>query len=74
MTEAGASGPCTLQRNDTLSFTLGPGAQPASFTGSYSFVTTPAIGASCADQLTAEGGVYGALPCVVVYSLTGKAQ
>ncbi len=71
-TETGA-GACTLQRNDTLSFTLAPGATPASFTGSYSFTVTPAIGANCSDQLTARGGGYGTLPCTVTYALTGTA-
>jgi hypothetical protein len=73
-TDAGASGPCTLQRNDTLSFTLAAGATPASFTGSYSFTVSPAIGANCADQLVQSGGGYTKLPCTTTYTLTGKRQ
>jgi hypothetical protein len=72
-TEAGA-GACTLQRNDTLTFTLAPGVSPASFTGSYSFVVNPAIGANCSDQLTVHGGGYSTLPCLVTYKLTGTAE
>lgn len=71
--DAGA-GPCTLQRNDALRFTLGEGAAPASFSGSYGFTMTPAIGATCSDQLVAGGGGYSALPCTVTYALTGKLQ
>jgi hypothetical protein len=72
-TEAGA-GACTLQRNDTLSFTLAAGAAPASFTGSYSFTVAAAAGASCADQLTSAGGGYATLPCTITYSLAGTRQ
>jgi len=71
---ATGSGACTLQRNDTLSFTLAAGATPPSFRGSYSFTTSAASGADCADQLVQNGGIYGALPCTVVYSLSGTAQ
>jgi hypothetical protein len=74
MTEAGASGACTLQRNDTLTFTLPSGAAPGSFTGSYSFTMSAASGANCADQLTANGGGYGALPCTVTYGMKGTRQ
>jgi len=73
-TEAGAAGECTLQRNDTLTFTLAASAAPASFTGAYSFTVIPAIGANCSDQLVANGGGYGALPCTITYKLTGKTQ
>lgn len=72
-TDAGA-GPCTLQRNDTLTFTLAAGGAPASFTGSYSFTVTPAIGAACSDQLVAHGGGYAALPCTITYTLAGTRQ
>jgi hypothetical protein len=71
--DAGA-GPCTLQRNDTLSFTLAAGASPRTFTGAYSFTVAPAVGASCADQLVTHGGGYGALPCTVTYALAGSRQ
>jgi hypothetical protein len=69
-TDAGA-GACTLQRNDTLGFTLAAGASPASFTGSYSFTVSPAIGTSCSDQLVSGGGGYTALPCTITYSMNG---
>jgi len=72
-TDAGA-GACTLQRNDTLAFTLAAGAAPASFTGSYSFTVSPAVGANCSDQLLAGGGGYTALPCTITYSLDGTRQ
>jgi hypothetical protein len=71
--DAGA-GACTLQRNDTLAFTLAAGASPASFTGSYSFTVSPAIGASCSDQLLSGGGGYTTLPCTMTYSLSGTRQ
>jgi len=72
-TDAGA-GPCTLERDDTLRFTLAAGAQPASFTGSYAFTVTPAVGASCADQLVAQGGGYAQLPCTITYTMAGTLQ
>ena len=72
-TEAG-SGKCTLQRNDTLSFTLAAGTTPASFTGTYTFITTPANGANCSDQLTSGGGSYGVLPCTIAYTMKGTRQ
>jgi hypothetical protein len=72
-TDAGA-GACTLQRNDTLAFTLAAGASPASFTGSYSFTVSPAIGANCSDQLLSGGGGYTTLPCTITYSLSGARQ
>lgn len=67
----GSTGACTLQRNDTLTFTLAAGARPASFTGTYGFTVSPSIGASCSDQLTAHGGGYGTLPCTITYALSG---
>ena len=70
----GGSGACTLQRNDDLTFTLAAGTAPASFTGSYSFTVSSANGANCADQLTANGGGYGKLPCTITYGLTGTRK
>jgi hypothetical protein len=72
-TEAGA-GACTLQRNDTLQFTLAAGSQPASFTGSYGFTVEQAVGANCADQLASSGGGYATLPCTITYTLNGTRQ
>jgi hypothetical protein len=70
----GGNGPCTLDRMDTLTFTLPSATAPQSFVGSYGFSVSPASGASCSDQLTTYGGGYGALPCTVTYNLTGKRQ
>jgi hypothetical protein len=70
----GGNGACTLDRMDTLSFTLPPGNAPASFTGSYSFTVSVASGSICTDQLTTSGGGYGTLPCTVTYSMNGKRQ
>ena len=70
----GAAGACTLQRNDTLRFTLAAGSAPAAFTGSYAFIMTPAVGAECSDQLASKGGGYAALPCTVSYSLAGTRK
>jgi hypothetical protein len=67
-------GACTLQRSDTLSFTLGPGAAPTSFTGAYTFTVGAASGANCADQLSVHGGGYDALPCTVSFALRGTRQ
>ena len=72
-TDAGV-GPCTLQRNDALRFTLAAGASPGSFTGSYGFTMMPAAGSTCTDQLAAHGGSYAALPCTITYALTGKLE
>jgi hypothetical protein len=70
----GSAGACTLQRNDTLTFTLAAGATPASFTGTYSFTVSPAIGANCSDQLTSHGGGYSTLPCTITYTLAGAHE
>ena len=70
----GGSGACTLERSDTLSFTLAAGGQPGSFTGEYSFTVAPAAGAQCEDQLTVRGGGYGALPCTITYALSGRRE
>jgi hypothetical protein len=70
----GSAAACTLQREDTLSFTLAAGSAPASFTGSYSFTVEAAAGASCADQLASAGGGYTTLPCTITYTLSGTRQ
>jgi len=70
----GGSGKCTLQRNDTLRFTLAAGSPPASFTGTYTFILTPANGANCSDQLTSGGGAYTVLPCTIAYTMDGTRQ
>lgn len=72
-TDAGA-GACTLDRLDTLTFTLAAGSAPSSFTGSYSFSVAVDTGSNCTDQLTQYGGGYGTLPCTVTYSLSGTRQ
>ncbi len=70
----GGAGTCTLDRSDVLTFTLPPGASPASFKGSYAFTVAPAAGATCTDQLAATGGAYAALPCTIAYDLSGTRQ
>ena len=70
----GKAGPCTMDRTDALTFTFARGPLPASFTGTYGFTVAAASGANCTDQLTTNGGGYGALPCTLTYSLAGERR
>jgi len=72
-TDGGAS-PCTLERADTLSFTLSSATSPSSFSGSYDFTVSALSGSSCTSQLASAGGGYVQLPCTVTYSMTGTRQ
>ncbi|MBX3231523.1 MAG: hypothetical protein KIT84_24160 [Labilithrix sp.] len=71
---------CSIARTDVLAMALAraderPAADPAdvrSFSGIISYTFAPTEGSSCDDQLTATGGGYDALPCVVSYQLTAK--
>ena len=70
---------CTLVRKDSIEMLLAtedkkPAVDPAdvyTFQGSLSYTFAPVDGSECGDQLTAAGGGYDALPCVVQYSVTG---
>lgn len=71
---------CELQRKDTLDVLLAtadlrPAVDPVdvhSFNGELQYTFAPTDGSSCDDQLTASGGGYDALPCVVKYSVAGE--
>ena len=70
---------CSIARTDVLALTLvGADAQPTSnpslttsFSGGLVYTFAPTTGSDCADQLTATGGDFDALPCEVRYDLTG---
>jgi hypothetical protein len=70
---------CSLVRRDTLEILLAteeqkPAVDPAdthSFEGSLRYEFAPTDGSQCEDQLTAAGGGYDALPCVVTYNVAG---
>ena len=69
-----ALGPCTMQRTDEIDVALGSGAQPGSFTASFTYAIAPQEGAMCGDQLAASGGMYDALPCTLAYDASASRQ
>jgi hypothetical protein len=69
-----AMGPCDLQRSDTVNLAFGAGTPPGSFHGTIGYVFSAQEGADCADQLSASGGMYRALPCGVSYSITASRE
>jgi hypothetical protein len=73
-TADGAPGPCTMERDDELALTIDDAnaAAPSGFTGTLTYSFSVVAGANCADQLTANGGIYDTLPCTVSYGLTGS--
>lgn len=70
---------CTAMRSDVLTITLAaadskPNADPAqtaSFSGTLLYTFAPTESSDCADQLTAAGGGFEALPCEVRYEVAG---
>ncbi|MFO0741220.1 MAG: hypothetical protein U0270_35305 [Labilithrix sp.] len=70
---------CEIMRKDTLDVLLAtadqkPAVDPAdvnTFAGQLRYEFAPTDGSQCDDQLTASGGGYDALPCLVQYDLTG---
>lgn len=77
-TEAGAEGPCDLQRTTAVDLTLAASSPPSTFTGSIAYTFQSSTGAStttdCTDQLSASGGPYDTLPCTATYAITGAIQ
>jgi len=73
-TADGGLGPCTMQRADGVDLTLAAGSPPGSFQASIAYAFSVASGANCADQLSASGGSYDALPCSLSYTATGARQ
>jgi hypothetical protein len=69
-----AGGPCTMTRTDTLQLTLAQGTSPATFSGTLQYAFTIASGADCSDQLSANGGMYDALPCSMSYAIAGSRK
>ena len=70
---------CSVARKDALDMSLS-GADGAltrdpslttSFKGGLVYSFTPTEGSICTDQLTAAGGDFDALPCVVTYEVVG---
>jgi hypothetical protein len=70
----GSLGPCTMQRNDSVTIDLANGMPPPSFAGTIRYDFSVAAGGDCSDQLAASGGQYTALPCTVKYSVTASRQ
>jgi hypothetical protein len=70
----GGIGPCDMERDDTVTVTLGSGSPPATFTATINYAFSVAAGSNCSDQLAAAGGQYAALPCTVTYSATATRQ
>jgi len=63
---------CAIERDDTLDVTFN---QPiTSFAGVLTYAFRPTDGSDCSDQTTAGGGSFAALPCSVVYTLSGTLQ
>lgn len=70
---------CEVQRKDMLDVLLAtedqkPAVDPAdvhSFEGQLRYEFAPTDDSQCDDQLTARGGGYDALPCVVQYDVAG---
>ncbi len=73
-TADGGLGPCTMQRYDTITVTLGTGTSPTVFSGTISYAISAAEGADCTDQLTANGGQYTEIPCSMEYTMTAAKQ
>ncbi len=67
-------GPCDLQRYDDVEITFAAGRPPGSFQGAIHYAFSAQEGANCADQLSATGGTYAALPCSVTYSMTASRE
>jgi hypothetical protein len=71
---ADAGGPCTMTRTDTLELSLAQGSAPATFTGNLQYAFSITTGADCTDQLSANGGMYDALPCSMSYAIAGSRK
>jgi hypothetical protein len=71
---ASGNGPCTMDRTDELTLTLATDSPPKSFAGTMSYTFSAVSGADCSDQLSASGGMYAALPCVVSYTIAATRQ
>jgi hypothetical protein len=73
-TADGGAGPCTMQRNDTISLSLSAGSPPPAFTGTIAYAFSVVQGATCSDQLQAGGGSYAVLPCTMSFSVSATRQ
>jgi hypothetical protein len=71
-TADGGPGPCAMSRSDVLALTLAAGSPPGAFSGSLTYTFAAVAGASCSDQLSAQGGIYDTLPCTMSYKLDGS--
>lgn len=74
----GGTGPCTMERDDTLTVTLGmtqnDSGSPTTASGSLTYGFSAVSGSDCTDQLSASEGVYATLPCSIAYSLSATKQ
>jgi len=70
----GAPGPCTMERDDSLTLAIDATSTnaPSGFTGTLTYSFSAVAGSNCADQLSANGGLYDTLPCTVSYGLNGS--
>jgi hypothetical protein len=72
---------CVVTRTDSLDLALDVGgvaatstniAEATAFTATLRYHFEPSSDSYCADQVTASGGDFDALPCEVAYTLGGK--
>lgn len=70
----GGFGPCTMERDDTLTITLAEGSPPPTFDATIEYAFSVVSGSECADQLTSGGGQYTTIPCTIEYTVTASRQ
>jgi hypothetical protein len=63
---------CSIERTDQADGTLAAtGTDVASFEGKLAFDFAPSAGSSCEDLIQGSTAILAALPCKIVYALTG---
>jgi hypothetical protein len=67
-------GPCTMERDDTLTVTMGSGSPPTTFAATIKYAFSVTAGSDCSDQLTSGGGQYTTIPCTIEYTVTASRQ
>jgi hypothetical protein len=73
-TADGGLGPCTMRRDDAIEVFLASTGSPPSFEARVGYDFSVVGGSDCADQLSASGGTYDALPCSLSYAAAGERQ
>jgi len=67
----GAPGPCEMERDETIALDLDSSTKPNTFTGTLTYTFEVVAGSDCSDQMSAQGGMYDALPCTLAYGVNG---